>query len=86
MNQKLDPCPFCGRQASPQTGPPFVASDVARAWVQCDSCLARGPSVSSDVSEEEAQILAVTLWNRRKDHHGYTIDNEAGDDDPAGWS
>lgn len=87
VNQQLDPCPFvCISRPTVKVGPAIEKGDVALAWVECEACGSRGPSVSSEVSEEEARFLAVTIWNRRKDHHGYIIDNEAGDDDPAGWS
>jgi Lar family restriction alleviation protein len=62
---ELKPCPFCGN-ASRIHAYPYGSSDY-RAWVECDSCAATGPTVSSDVPEAEAGLLAETLWNRRKE-------------------
>lgn len=78
MNQEnLSPCPFCGFTSL--TINPIArikaGGEEWRAWVQCGTCNAVGPSVSSDKSEEEAQLLAATLWNRRKDDQ-FTLETE----------
>lgn len=68
ITEELKPCPFCGfSKASIKLGPPMVSSDVARGWVECEICSAVGPSVSSDISEDEARLLAATLWNLRRE-------------------
>lgn len=65
MNKELKPCPFCGNTGRCNSHP--YAPNRYRAWVECDSCAASGPPVSSDISEAEAQLLAATLWNRRQE-------------------
>lgn len=67
--EQLTPCPFCGftnLDIKPVTYK-IAGRDEWRAWVQCKTCLAEGPTVSSDKSEDEAELLAVTLWNGRKE-------------------
>lgn len=60
----MKPCPFCGNAGRVHSHP-YGGGDY-RAWVECDSCTATGPAVSSDLSEEEAGRLAVQLWEMRK--------------------
>lgn len=64
MTQQLKPCPFCGNPPSPT--PTLLTVDATfRAAIECGTCLARGPVVSSDRGQEEAERLAVILWNNR---------------------
>lgn len=60
----MKPCPFCGNNGRVHAYP-YGGGDY-RAWVECDSCTATGPAVSSDKSEEEARLMAVELWERRE--------------------
>lgn len=63
MSQQLKPCPFCSNAGKVNSHP--YSPGLYRAWVECESCAASGPPVSSDKSEDEARILAVNLWNSR---------------------
>jgi hypothetical protein len=67
MNYQLGPCPFCGftNLSINPIARIKAGGEKWRAWVQCGTCNAVGPSVSSDKSEDEAGLLAATLWNRR---------------------
>jgi hypothetical protein len=69
MDNKLEPCPFCGGTEA------FVERlDYSSSYVQCDSaigdgcaCLARGPvGVQDDDGEEiPGASAAIAAWNRR---------------------
>lgn len=62
--KKLKPCPFCGNLSnhSPKL---FTFGAIFRAAVECGVCLACGPIVSSEKSQEDAERLAVALWDSR---------------------
>ena len=49
---ELEPCPFCGCESI------YVDVDLEGYYLECNACLARGPS-------EETQQEAEWAWNRR---------------------
>lgn len=52
-DKDLSLCPFCGNRAAI-----FYNNAYDKHFVECDSCLARGPAADSDE-------LAGGAWNRR---------------------
>lgn len=58
----LKPCPFCG------DAEPFVErADFSSAFVQCNNCIARGPTCCQESDEEETpgEMAAIKEWNTR---------------------
>ena len=64
----LKPCPFCG-----DTGPFPERGDLDCTYIQCNACLAHGPSEISawtDDEDDESISAASAKWNRRSGRDG----------------
>ena len=67
---KLKPCPFCGDEAARFCDDYSLCSIhgyVAEAWIECESCGARGPRVGIDevIPEDDILPTATKEWNER---------------------
>ena len=67
---KLRPCPFCGDEATRFCDDYLYNSIhgyVAEAWIECESCGARGPRVGIDeiIPEDDILPTATKEWNER---------------------
>ena len=67
---EMKPCPFCGDENTVvcDEESQFALGDCFEAWVECRSCLARGPVVGYEeaiVIPEKAHAKAVKEWNER---------------------
>lgn len=69
MNE-LKPCPFCGY---PAVFEPFKERKGYAATVRCCNCPAEITTITLD-TEEEAEMEAVFMWNRRANENTSNID------------
>ena len=67
MSEELKPCPFCGGEASMESGRYQLDDGMhAFAHVECLSCGACGSGFTEAESTfEEVELLAADAWNRR---------------------
>lgn len=61
-------CPHCGASCSLVLKQNL--SGVMYTYVQCDGCRAQTRSIRIHSTTEEAQALAIKLWNRRDKNYG----------------
>ncbi|MCR4606426.1 MAG: Lar family restriction alleviation protein [Oscillospiraceae bacterium] len=61
-------CPHCGASCSLVLKQNLKGTMYT--FVQCDGCRAQSRTIRIVDSTEEAQAMAITLWNRRDKHNG----------------
>lgn len=61
-------CPFCGKMNSMVVYiPNSYGVGLSEAYVECQSCSARGPAVLKDYGKRKMVRMAIAYWNSRKE-------------------
>lgn len=61
-------CPFCGKMNSKAVYiPNSYGVGLSEAYVECQSCSARGPAVLKDYGKRKMVRMAIAYWNSRKE-------------------
>ena len=71
MNEKLEPCPFCGGECKIKAAKKeYIGFTI---WCECENCHARASGYCPDMKKEDTAIVnidscrnkAIEAWNRR---------------------